>query len=872
MTDRTVRVRLEAVTSAYNAAMARAGQSTTAFARDATGAAKKTATELQNVQTEATIVGGSLLAMAGASVIASARFDKSMSGVQAVSGATADEMGRLRQAALDAGQATVFSASEAAQAEAELAKAGVKTADILSGALAGSLDLAAAGGLDLASSATIAAQAMNIFNLKGRDVAHIADVLAAGANKSAADVGQLGDALRQGGLVASQTGLSLEDTVGVLSAFADNALIGSDAGTSLKTMLQRLTPQSKEAADKMAELGINAYDAQGNFIGLDKFAQNLKDSMKDLTPEARAAAMGVIFGSDAVRASNVLYDLGEKGVRDYTKAVDDQGAASRMAATQLDNLAGDVEQLSGSIETTFIKSGSSANDLLREMTQAATGAVNFIGDLPAPILAAGVAAATAGGAFFIAAPRIAAFNASLAASPGLAKTAARSLKIIGPGLGLAVIAGVALDIAAANQEIHDLTIELDDLYKALDRDFDSSSIDTLRERIKKLREEVADPGVVSYFRAGIGIITGGIGEINQKADLLDTADAKLNKFTAVLGELRYALGVDSTRAMDLFSESGVGLSGTTADIVSKVQKYVDSTRAGGAASHEAAAGMDALADSTASAAETLDAYNQAWDATIGLLLGMSDAKIAAEAAIDDLTKKVKENGNTWDINTEKGRENRSAFNDVISAAGQVAAKKLEETGSVEKANEAYRKYLDKLVKAPGLTNAQRASIEKLISQGYDKLPESVVTEVTADISAAIGAIARIREFYATHSVSVDLRARYLDKGYSEVGGGTAGGGFVYGPGPSTRDSFLQPMANGEHVTRAAIAQANKPLMRAINDGRFASAEAYLAARSGGSGGTSVTYVTNVTSAPGEQAAESVPRAHQREAFLNGFGG
>jgi TP901 family phage tail tape measure protein len=54
--------------------------------------------------------------------------------------------------------------------------------------------------------------------------------------------------LRMGGLLANQTGLSLEDTVGTLSAFADHALIGSDAGTSLKVMLQRLTPQSKEAA------------------------------------------------------------------------------------------------------------------------------------------------------------------------------------------------------------------------------------------------------------------------------------------------------------------------------------------------------------------------------------------------------------------------------------------------------------------------------------------------------------------------------------------------------------------------------------------------------------------------------------------------
>ncbi|MEO6467503.1 MAG: phage tail tape measure protein, partial [Acidimicrobiia bacterium] len=265
---------------------------------------------MSKLGTGAMIGGGLLVAGFGLAVGAAAQFDKAMSGVGAVSDASAAQMGRLRQAALDAGKATVFSASEAATAEAELAKAGVSTADILGGALRGSLDLAAAGQLELGEAATIAAQAMNVFKLEGSDVGHVADVLAAGANKSAADVSQLGQALQQGGLLARQTGLSLEDTVGALAAFADNALIGSDAGTSLKSMLQRLTPQSKEAKDLMQELGISAYDAAGQFIGLDKFAGNLKSSLKNLTPEQRNSALATIFGSDAVRAANILYDEG----------------------------------------------------------------------------------------------------------------------------------------------------------------------------------------------------------------------------------------------------------------------------------------------------------------------------------------------------------------------------------------------------------------------------------------------------------------------------------------------------------------------------------------------------------------------------------
>lgn len=173
MTDKTVRVRLEAVTNVYTAAMARAGQSTAQFAKDAARGTGDVSKGLQSVQTEATLGGAALLGIGIAAVAASTKFDKSMSNVKAVSGATSGQLDRLRQAALDAGQATVFSASEAAQAEAELAKAGVRTADILNGALNGSLALAAAGQLDLARSATISAQAMNVFKLKGSDASAV---------------------------------------------------------------------------------------------------------------------------------------------------------------------------------------------------------------------------------------------------------------------------------------------------------------------------------------------------------------------------------------------------------------------------------------------------------------------------------------------------------------------------------------------------------------------------------------------------------------------------------------------------------------------------------------------------------------------------
>jgi len=315
-----------------------------------------------------------------AAVKTSSDFNAAMSGVGAVANASAAEMESLRNAALKAGADTVYSASQAADAQAELVKAGVSVSDVLGGALTGSLSLAAAGQLDLADAATISAQAMNVFGLGGDQVAHIADVLAAGANKSAADVGQLGDALRQGGLVAKQTGLSMEETVGVLSMFADSALVGSDAGTSLKTMLQRLVPQSDEAADAMARLGLDFFDAQGQFVGIAEVARQLQTSLGGLSDAQRQQALTTLFGSDAVRAASILMEGGAAAVDEYTAAVNDMGAAQRMASAQTDNLKGDVEAFKGSVETSLINLGDLGDSSLRSLVQAGTDVVNVFND------------------------------------------------------------------------------------------------------------------------------------------------------------------------------------------------------------------------------------------------------------------------------------------------------------------------------------------------------------------------------------------------------------------------------------------------------------------------------------------------------------
>jgi TP901 family phage tail tape measure protein len=341
----------------------------------------------------------------GAAVKASADFDKAMSSVEAATHGSAKTMDSLRNAALKAGAETAFSATEAAGGIEALSKAGVSTNDILRGGLRGALDLAAAGQMDVADAAESAATAMTMFGLSGSDVPHVADLLAAAAGKAQGEVSDFSAALNQSGLVANQTGLSIEETTGALAAFASQGLIGSDAGTSLKTMLQSLTPASEKAEQAMEDYGISAYDAQGNFVGLTEWAGRLQKGLGDMSAEQRNATLKTVFGSDAVRAASVIYEQGAQGIGKWISKVNDSGFAAETAKTKLDNLYGDLEALKGSLETALIGTGSGAQGPLRTLVQNLTDVVNAFNKLPQPVKDATGAfmglVAVAGGATFL---------------------------------------------------------------------------------------------------------------------------------------------------------------------------------------------------------------------------------------------------------------------------------------------------------------------------------------------------------------------------------------------------------------------------------------------------------------------------------------
>src|SRR5690606_8757396 len=263
----------------------------------------------------------------------------------------------LSELALKMGADTVYSVKDASQAMLELAKGGLTAAEIKGGGLASTMKLAAAGELDMGSAATYVVNAMNQFGLKAGDADRVVTALAGGADASTASVESLGLALSQVRPRAHLAGQSVEETVAVLSAFDNMGIKGSDAGTSLKTMFQRLVPTTDKAKKAMADLGLKFTDANGEILPMAQIAEQLKTKLSGLSASQKTTALTTIFGSDAYRAAALMAELGADGVNKYVRAAKDSDTAQRMANAGMQGATGAWENFSGAVETLSIQIG-----------------------------------------------------------------------------------------------------------------------------------------------------------------------------------------------------------------------------------------------------------------------------------------------------------------------------------------------------------------------------------------------------------------------------------------------------------------------------------------------------------------------------------
>ena len=260
----------------------------------------------------------------------------------------------------------------------ELARAGLSVEDSLAGA-EGVLQLATAAQIDFADAAKISANALNSFGLEGDQAVRVADVFANAANEAQGSIEDIGIAFRQASAVARQVGLSLEDTTALLTQFSRAGLTGSDAGTSLRTALIKLTAPTDRAKEVIKELNFEIRDAAGNirpdvFIEFGRVTRNLE-------PAARDAAAAIIFGTDAIRAAAIGSRATAGELRLLQAQMADTGTASDVAAARTKGLGGSIQALKSTLETAGTAFGQLASGPIQAYIDAAGDAAAVTGGL-----------------------------------------------------------------------------------------------------------------------------------------------------------------------------------------------------------------------------------------------------------------------------------------------------------------------------------------------------------------------------------------------------------------------------------------------------------------------------------------------------------
>lgn len=329
-----------------------------------------------------------------------ASFEAQMSAVQAISGATGEEMAALTEKAKAMGASTSFTATEAGQALEYMAMAGWKTGDMLDG-LEGIMNLAAASGESLASTSDIVTDALTAFGLKASDSGHFADVLAKASSSANTNVGLMGETFRYAAPVAGALGYNIEDTALAIGLMANAGIKGSQAGTALRTTLTNLAKPSNEVAAYMEELGISLLDSEGNMLSLSELMGDLRDRFADLTEAQQAEYAAGIAGKEAMSGLLSIVNAGEEDYQKLAEAISEaNGAAYEMSRIRLDNYAGQITLLNSAMDGFKISVGQALAPALGNLAQLGTNAFSwateFVEEHPELVQAiGGVAAALA---------------------------------------------------------------------------------------------------------------------------------------------------------------------------------------------------------------------------------------------------------------------------------------------------------------------------------------------------------------------------------------------------------------------------------------------------------------------------------------------
>lgn len=342
---------------------------------------------------------GSVMKMGGAAAVGyqamkpAIEFDKQMSATQAVLELSkgSAELTQLRNQAISEGARSAFSASQAAAAQYELGAAGLNTKQVFD-SLGGTLDLAAAGNLEVARAAEIAGGVLNGFGMQASQMGRLGDVMVGTANKTSVGIEDIGEAMKVAAPIAKMYGASIEQAHAMVGILGNVGIKGSDAGTGIKGIMTRLATLPKPAKKALESIKVNPVDKNGAMKDIGDLMNEIRVKTQGMNTDDQMSIFTGIAGAEHVAKFQAL--VASTGVLDEktgqvvnkfkqlsTEISNTEGLAKKVADIQMDNLAGDIDQLKGAWESLSIAMGGSGgviNATLRSFVQGLTDTINKI--------------------------------------------------------------------------------------------------------------------------------------------------------------------------------------------------------------------------------------------------------------------------------------------------------------------------------------------------------------------------------------------------------------------------------------------------------------------------------------------------------------
>ena len=328
------------------------------------------------------MVAGSAAAVAftKTSIDAGMSFDSAMSQVAATMGTTVDKIGNVKAKAEEMGRTTKYTATEAAEGMNILAQAGLSADEQISG-IGTVLNLASAGAMSLEESASYTAGAVKGFGDSMSNASYYADLMAKGATLANTDVRGLGEAFSGSAATAKNYGQAADSVTLSLLRLAEQNVTGSEASTALNRAMADLYTPTDDASKALDQLGVSAYKSNDEVKDFNDLVDELNSSLQGMTAEQKNNALATIFTTQGLQAFNKMTASSDATVQKFWKGIQDSsGSAAQQAATQLDNLQGDITLLSSATEGLQLAFYNTFSGTIRDAVKGITSEVSGLAE------------------------------------------------------------------------------------------------------------------------------------------------------------------------------------------------------------------------------------------------------------------------------------------------------------------------------------------------------------------------------------------------------------------------------------------------------------------------------------------------------------